>query len=694
MKQILKSLLLLLFPFSALTSFGQSPLVKMWDRNFGGMGDDAPTCFQLTSDGGYILGGYSYSDIGGDKTEPLKNPAGIADYWIIKIDSAGNKEWEKDLGGANGDLLNTVLQTKDGGYLLGGMSASIVSGDKSTPSWGNFDYWIVKLDAIGNVQWDKDFGGSASDQLISAKQTEDGGFILAGNSASGISGNKSQAVWGATDYWVVKTDSLGNMQWDKDFGGSDADKLNTIEQTADGGYLLGGSSWSMVSGDKTELWWGSDDYWIVKIDASGNKEWDRSFGGDESDILYSIHQTSDGGYVLGGRSGSDISGNKTVPSLGGYDFWIIKIDSSGNKKSEKCFGGTGNEDEFGYVFPTDDNGFLVSGTSYSQISGDKSENNLGQEQSWFLKLDSSFNKEWDKTVLTPCHDEIGMAIQTGDQCYTLVNANGPGCGAGGYRSQASWNNTRDYWIIKFCDSTYFPPVAAASGAQNLCPGTCTSFLNLSSNATSYQWSFPGANPDTSSSPDPTGICYGSPGSYDVMLVASNAHKVDTLLMQNFILVNPYPAPQGITQAGDTLYSNQGAAGYQWYFNGSAVAGATEYFYVAIHDGDYNVIVTDVNGCEAEAAIYGIVTSVSAVSFMDGLEIFPNPADDILKINYEKTNLEAIAVYNLPGELVVDSRIQNSAGHETTVDVHTLSKGIYYLELKSGDQTFRTRFVKD
>jgi len=689
MKKLLLNLLY--YQFAFFSSAAQSPLVKMWDKTFGGNSDDIPVYFQQTSDAGFIIGGYTYSDVGGDKTEPLKNAQGIVDFWIVKTDSLGNKQWDKDFGGANGDQLNSLQQTSDGGYILGGMSASIISGDKTSACWGNWDYWILKLDPLGNILWDKDFGGTSSDQLISLKQTTDGGYILAGNSASDSSGDKSQHCRGAQDYWVVKTDSLGNKQWDRTFGGMDADKLFDVRQTSDGGYILGGSSSSYISGDKTEDVFGIDDYWVVKIDSLGNKEWDKDFGGTDSDILYSLLQTSDGGYILGGRSGSDVSGNKTQPLWGGYDFWIVKINSLGIKIWDKSYGGTQNEDEFGNVSLTDDGGYLIAGTSYSPVSGNKTESNMGQEQSWFLKLDSLFDIQWDKTVFTACHDEIGMAIQTTGQCYAVVNSNGPSCTTGGYRTQESWNGSRDYWIVKFCDSTYFPPAAAAGGIQALCPGTCTSFTNLSVNSVSWQWNFPGATPDTSSALNPSNICYGAPGNYDVTLVASNSHgSTDTLTLPGFIVVYPYPAAQGIVQHDDTLLANTGATSYQWYFTGNAIAGATDYFYVATQNGDYNMIATDVNGCEVEAAIYSVITNLPGSGLHDQVEFFPNPFSKELYVASEKPAV--VEIKNIFGETVFT--VNAVAGHENEMDLDFLSRGVYLLRITTGEKSNAWKIVKE
>src|SRR6185295_18607447 len=247
-------------------------------------------------------------------------------------------------GGTSGEWFSSCQRTNDNGYILGGSANSGISGDKTQPIWGGeYDFWIVKLDSLGNKQWDKDYGGTDRDVLYSLQQTKDGGYILGGFSNSDIGGNKTQATWGGYDYWIVKVDSLGTYQWDKDFGGTDDETLDHIEQANDGGYILIGYSESSVGGDKTEASYGVEDFWIVKTDSLGNKLWDKDFGGTSHDWFPTGFQTNDGGYVVAGESWSGINGNKTQPNWGYDDFWIIKIDSLGNYQWDKDFGGTGSE---------------------------------------------------------------------------------------------------------------------------------------------------------------------------------------------------------------------------------------------------------------------------------------------------------------------------------------------------------------
>ena len=455
--------------------FGQNPLIKQWDKRFGGIDGDEFHSFQQTKDGGYILGGISWSGISGDKTQPSwDTTTNAGDYWIVKINSIGIQQWDKRFGGTNQERFEELEQTSDGGYILGGTSSSPIGGDKTQANWDNInytpDYWIVKIDSLGTKQWDKRFGGTFVDVLYSLQQTKDKGYILGGVSLSDSSGDKTQVNWGGDDFWIVKVDSIGNKQWDKRFGGTGDDALVSLKQTSDGGYILGGWSISDSSGDKTQPSKGVYDYWVVKTDSLGIKQWDKTFGGDKTDIPHSIIQTSDGGYVLGGWSVSDNTGDKSQLRWNPYDYnnpdwWVIKFDSLGIKQWDKDLGGTAFDDEYGNVSQTFDGGYLFAGTSYSPISGDKTENNLGNEQTWVVKTDAQGNKLWDKTLFsaTVNDDESGFAIQTKDSCYLFANTTNSGIG--GYKTEPAWGPNGDYWIVKFCDTTLATGVNFISGSQ-------------------------------------------------------------------------------------------------------------------------------------------------------------------------------------------------------------------------------------
>jgi hypothetical protein len=355
--------------------------VKQADARFGGTSVDQLTCLQQTSDGGYILGGTSFSGIGGDKSQASR---GNSDYWIVKIDRKGNKQWDATFGGTGPDELHSLQQTDDGGYILGGSSLSGISGDKTQPTKGGKDFWIVKTDANGVKQWDADFGGDLFEELFSVRQTLEGGYILGGYSLSDVNGDRTDPNRGRFDMWIVKTDEKGNKKWDAAFGGNDDDWLAALQQTTDRGYILGGWSWSGASGDKSQRTKGDNDYWIIKIDAKGVRQWDADLGGSSNDYLTDIQQTADGGYVLGGYSSSPVSGNKTQPTQGGTDYWIVKTDINGKKQWDADFGGS--EFEFlNGLQQTDDGGYILGGYSSSGISGDKTEDTKGFNDFWIVK---------------------------------------------------------------------------------------------------------------------------------------------------------------------------------------------------------------------------------------------------------------------------------------------------------------------
>jgi hypothetical protein len=304
-----------------------------------------------------------------------------------------------------------------------------------------------------------------------------------------------------------------------------------------------------------------------------------------------------------------------------------------------------------------------------------------------------------KGVASPCNRPLG---RMGSVSWYEPNINSMFL-FGGYQYDipGSGNQRSEMWRYDF-DTTCVSipclvfPTASLAGSNSLCPGTCTDFLNLSLNATSYQWNFPGATPDTSSTMNPQNICYPVTGSYDVQLIAFNANGSDTLLLTNYITVYSTP-PQSISQSGDTLFAIAGSSFYQWYFNGNIINGATDYLYVAQQSGDYNMVATDINGCEVEAAIFNVVASAETAAGNMQLAIFPNPVESKLEFRsavFGVTSAE-ILIYDLLGEMVLAASLQtaNCKLPTCSIDVSQLPPGLYYLVISAQGKSFRTRFVK-
>lgn len=359
---------------------------KMWDRRYGGSDDEGAYDIQQTADGNYLVSGYSSSPANEDKSE---SGNGNKDFWAIKISPDGNKIWDHCYGGNKGEVLRGALPASDGGFLLAGYSFSGISGDKTQPKIGpegTADYWIIKIDTHGVKQWDRSFGGNGEDELTALVPAADGGFMLAGSSNSTQSGDHSQSSQGVNDFWVVRIDSLGNKLWDQRYGGTDDDFLIEITRSNDGGFLMGGFSFSGIGGDKTQDCWGQSDVWMVKIDSTGVKQWDVRFGASKMDRSRSVIQTLDGGYFIGAYTNSLQEGDITDPSRGVYDGWGIKIDSNGNKQWDKRYGGSA-DDHWHLAMQLSDGDYILLGHSQSDISGDKSQSCFGSDDIWMLKLE-------------------------------------------------------------------------------------------------------------------------------------------------------------------------------------------------------------------------------------------------------------------------------------------------------------------
>ena len=379
--------------------------VKSWEKSYGGSDRDYLYDGAPTDDGGYLLAGYSQSDASAEKSA---NSKGGYDYWVVKIDSRGNKIWDKTLGGDKNEYFRSLTETDDGGYLLAGYSDSNGTGDKTQLSQGSFDYWLVKIDKSGNKIWDKTFGGSGNDSLHSSSVISfpDGGFLMIGVSYSSKSGDKSENSKGGSDFWAVRIDKNGIKLWDKTFGGSGTESSPTVLKTIDGGIIIAGSSSSGSSGDKSDETKGSNDIWIVKIDNSGNKLWDKSLGGDQHDWYPMILNSANGGYLVAGHSSSTLSGDKSSDSIGGYDYWLVRIAENGEKIWDKVIGGSGS-DMNPYVVNSIDGGYLIAGNSGSSTSGDKSEDAKGGNDMWAIKISAEgktespvFARDGDNDLLT------------------------------------------------------------------------------------------------------------------------------------------------------------------------------------------------------------------------------------------------------------------------------------------------------
>ena len=413
------------------TAAVQAQPAIQWQKCYGGTSTEKAFAMQPTTDGGYVLTGYTES-WDGDVTMNH----GLYDLWVVKVDSVGDLQWQRSLGGTRYDRAAAIQQTSDGGYIVAGITDSNdgdVSGNHST---NQYDAWVVKLNASGGIQWQKCLGGTNGDQAEDISQTTDGGYLLAGITMS-LDGDASGGH-GLQDGWLVKLGATGNIEWQKCLGGTNGDWVNSVLQTSDGGYIATGTTQSNdgdVFGGH-----GDNDAWVVKLDATGNIQWQKCLGGTGSEQAYSTLQTSDGGYILVGTASSndwDVSGNH-----GSGDCWVVKLDGAGNMQWQKCLGGT-DADFALAVQQATDGGYLVAGQVGSS-DGDASGHH-GMVDGWLVKLDDLGALEWQRCLGGSGLEALQDIEQITDGVYVVAGQTGS---HDGDVSGVHGPNYEDFWLVK------------------------------------------------------------------------------------------------------------------------------------------------------------------------------------------------------------------------------------------------------
>ncbi len=428
---------------------GQQKPSIVWQQVYGGNGTDKLCRTIITADGGLVLCGYSNSPISGNKTQKSINNS--YDFWVLKLSKAGVTQWAKTYGGSDRDLQPTIMQTADSGYLLGGTSISPVSGSKTQNAINqSFDYWVLKLDKAGNVLWNNTMGGIQLDKLNSFIETK-GGYYICGSSNSTDSADKTEPNIGSSlwpDYWVVKLNKSGAILWDSTYGGKNRDELSATILTADGGILLAGTSYSQRAAltQKSQDFYGNGDYWLLKIDTTGKYQWDRTIRGGLSDYLTSIDTVSNIGFVLAGYSNSPASFLKSDSCRGQMDYWVVRTDKFGNPLWNKTYGGSGSD--YATTVKFRNSKIYVGGYSNSGISGDKTSANMGGMDFWTLTLDKFGSLVNQFSWGNGGDDYMTDFIPSGDT--DLVYAGYSNSPVGGDKKYSVVGNTGlfDYWIFK------------------------------------------------------------------------------------------------------------------------------------------------------------------------------------------------------------------------------------------------------
>jgi len=296
-----------------------------WQHAYGGSGDDVAYSVQETSDGGYVVAGYTYSF-----------GAGESDYWILKLTSEGDVEWQYTYGGIGDETAYAIQETSDGGYIVAGYTHFFGASTSDT--------WILKLTSEGDIEWQHIYGGTGDDVAYSVQETSEGGYIVAGSTQ--YLGDQDH------DFWVLKLTSTGFFEWQRIYGGYGDDVAYFIQETRDEGYV--------VAGDTDSFGVNESELWVLKLTSIGNIEWERIYGGSDNDYLNCIQETSDGGYV--------VTGNTYSFGAGDSDILALKLSFAGDIEWQRAYGGS-EEDAAYFIQGTSDEGYIAAGYTDSFGAG-------------------------------------------------------------------------------------------------------------------------------------------------------------------------------------------------------------------------------------------------------------------------------------------------------------------------------------
>ena len=696
----------------------------LWDKTYGGNGWDNLSVVVAIPGGGFLLGGTSGSDIGFEKSENRRGNVYEPDYWIIRVDDQGNKLWDKTFGGEYGDYLNVAVVTLDGGFLLGGSSASLPGFDKTASRYAEDNYWLVRLDASGNKLWDKSYASYGSiNSMNSLIAMPDGGFILGGESNGGEGGDKSEprrcSCFGATDYWMVRIDPMGNKLWDRTLGAENLDKPTDMALTLDGGFLIVGLSYDVASYDKTEDSHGID-YWIVRLDPSGVKLWDRSIGGNLHDYVNSVVALADGGFLLGGYSYSNISYNKSENNRGNSDYWIVRIDANGSVLWDKTYGGAGN-DRLKKIILNPNGGFYLTGSSESNLGGEKSENSRGNEDFWILGIDANGNKLWDKTYGGTGQDQLRSAVTTQGNLYLA----GVSTSNIGQEKSQSCRGDLDYWLLTLANSTSCAPptnlhVVSVTNTSimlrwNVVPGA-TSYVvewwplnhiqagvQVVTGGQNAQYLMSGLTPNTTYQIRVKTRCGGRDSPYSLFLVTTTGSNCAPPSQ-----VSAVPRPHGETilwddVPGASLYTiswRKNVLGATWtttnlpaprdsfYISGLAVN--TAYlFQIRARCGSNTS--TWVSGSFQTPLTWRLAGDPAQTLETN---IYPNPSDGRFTVQFDAQTAEPVTLTltDLTGRTVYETHLAPQVGlNETSVETD-VANGVYVLRLQQGATFMQAKIV--
>ncbi len=658
------SRLIVVFVLSFTSSMAQ--LTIEWQRCYGGSGFDQPFTTERTMDGGFISAGFSNStdgDVTGNK--------GNYDWWIVKADKDGNIQWQRTYGGNNYDKCRAIMQNDDGTYMAFG---SAHSGNGDVPSnAGEADFWLLKLDSVGNILQNQVWGGSQEEGGRGIIRTADRGWMLVGWAASNdgdIVGNN-----GTKDAWLCKLDSNGVEEWSRCYGGSLEDRARYVVQLPDGGYVFGGNAKS--SDGDLSINQGGEDFWIAKVDALGNLLWNTPMGSSGDDRIYYVAADWDGGFIGIGRNSAN-DGDVT-DNHGMEDLWIVKVDSLGNPVWNKSLGGSNDDGGF-RIESTADHGYFIAGMTKS-TDGD-SPGNYGVSDYWFIKLDSTLNFVWNDVIGGTRADHCNDILKADDGGYfltgfTLSNDSLP--------LPFNNNGTADYYFVKafFCENK--ETQITVNGNSTLCAGN--SVVLDAGGFQNFSWN----------TGDSTQVITVADSGYYYAIMSD--YKGYCTYNSDSVYIGLYPPSPAaaISAAGNDLVASGGGS-FQWMLNGQVIPGANNDTLFNINQGGlYSVITTDANGCSAQSAPYLSTVGVSEFNVVQEVSVSPNPFSDDIQITLIslKNTPCRVSVSNITGHVLSSQLFDVHAGMNILrLPLNTIAAGAYFLTLTTEQgSVYSKRIIK-
>lgn len=464
-------LLNIIFVINTMVIWGQSEIV--WQKDFGGSQYNSPYNMVSSPDSqSSFLVFSTTSPISFDQSEASH---GDSDFWLVKIDADGNILWNKTFGGTDTEAPANKSIIYNSKLYIAGSSASVISGNKTAESYGDYDYWLLCLDLDGTIIWQKTYGGSGLDLAKDLTINANGNLVVMGHSNSAISGNKTEnAHSNSFDYWVLEVSPTdGSILKQKTIGSNGLESASNVHVIGNNYYLVGTSE-NGASGDKTDVGYGSSDCWIAKLDSNFNLVQNKCFGGS-SYVENVSSKTNQNNIYLISSTMSSISGNKTSSSYGGLDIWYFKLDADLNKSDDYSFGG--DVDDYGNDLLIRANGdVLLFGSANSGISGNKEIANYGQNDAWLVVLNSNNVKIHEKVYGGSSSDSGVDLIEQNNEIKLLI---GTSSGISGNKTVPA-KGLNDGWLVNVDGSALVGITENSISNFSVFPNPTNGIINLKS----------------------------------------------------------------------------------------------------------------------------------------------------------------------------------------------------------------------